>query len=141
MKTIKDLLLALLNATLILVALCLFLLWQVSRSGERIAQSFASNLSLLKPMEQRVDEMRQEVAGLRSDLASLANGTAEVSDTAKMRLETATARLDQALNGIETDIAKLAATPETLTDYAIDQTATRVSTELQTLLQCRDPQG
>jgi uncharacterized phage infection (PIP) family protein YhgE len=117
------------------------LLWQVSRSGERIAQSFASNLSLLKPVEQRVAEMRQEVSGLRSDLTALKDGTTELSDTARMRLDNAASRLDRALNGIETDIAKLAATPETLTDYAIDQTAIRVSTELQTLLQCRDPQG
>ncbi|KPA22780.1 hypothetical protein shim_10680 [Shimia sp. SK013] len=141
MKTIKDLLLAMLNATLILVALCLFLLWQVSRSGERIAESFASNLSLLKPMEQRIDETRQEVAGLRSDLAALANGTTELSDAAKMRLDNAATRLDQAMRGIEADVAKLAATPETLTDYAIDKTATRVSIELQTLLQCRQPQS
>lgn len=139
MKIVKDLLLALLNATLILVALCLFLLWQVSRSGERIAESFANGLSVLAPVSQSVDELRAEVEGLRSDLTVLTDDTTELSASAKANLEAAAARLDQALTSIEADMATLAATPETLTDYAIDQAATRIATEAQTLLQCRKP--
>ncbi len=139
MKTVKDLLLAVLNATLILVALCLFLLWQVSRSGERIAESFANGLSVLGPVEQSVDGLREEVERLRGDLSALTDNSAELSDAARARIDTATARLDQALTSIEADMRKLAATPETLTDYAIDKAATRIATEAQTLMQCRKP--
>ncbi|TCL09209.1 hypothetical protein BXY66_1254 [Shimia isoporae] len=139
MKTVKDLLLALLNATLILVALCLFLLWQVSRSGERIAASFAQSLTQLNPVEQSVDGLREEVVTLRNDLRSLTEGSAELSEAAVARFEVGASRLDRALSNIEGEMAKLAATPENLTDYAIDRTAERVSKELQALMQCRQP--
>lgn len=139
MKTIKDLLLALLNATLILVAICLFLLWQVSRSGERIAASFASGLTVLAPVEQSVEGLRADVTGLRNDLTALKDGKTEISVAAQARLEAAATRLNQALSEIEGSMATLAATPETLTDYAIDQTATRIADQAQALLQCRKP--
>jgi len=141
MKTVKDLLLAMINATLILVALCLLLLWQVSKSGERIAESFASGLTVLAPVEQSVDGLRKEVSDLRTDLAELTNGQFILTDAAVSRLEMASARLDRAMTGLEDRMAELAAKPEKLTDYAIDQAASRAATELQTLLQCRAPEA
>ncbi len=139
MNTVKDLLLALLNATLILVALCLFLLWQVSRSGERIAESFASGLSVLAPIEKSVDGLRVDVTGLRNDITALTEDSTTLSDAATARLEAAAARLDLALSEIESSVETLAATPETLADYAIDQAATRIASEAQILMQCRKP--
>ncbi|SFK66067.1 hypothetical protein [Shimia haliotis] len=141
MKTVKDLLLAMINATLILVALCLFLLWQVSKSGERIAESFASGLTVLAPVEQSVDGLRKEVSDLRTDLAELTNGQFILTDAAVSRLEMTSARLDRAMTGLEDRMAELSAKPEKLTDYAIDKTASRAATELQTLLQCRAPEA
>ena len=59
-KTLKDLALALLNATLLLIALCLFLAWLVSSRVDGMLATFASNLELVGPLREDVQAMTAE---------------------------------------------------------------------------------
>ncbi|MGR3712234.1 MAG: hypothetical protein ACU0A6_03815 [Shimia sp.] len=139
MKTIKDLLLAMLNATLILVALCLFLLWQVASSGERIAQSFANGLKDLSPIETKVDGLKSEVAGLRADLSTLSDSGSEASEQLRVKLQMRAANLNNTMIAIETELSSLPDAPERMAQAAIDHTADRASAGLTALLQCTAP--
>ena len=71
MKTVKDLILALINATLILIALCLFLGLMVMNRANDITATFASNLIKLEPLKDEVSAAREDIAGLRTYIAAL----------------------------------------------------------------------
>ena len=62
-KVLKDLALALVNATLILVAVCLFLAWQLSRTVEGLLANAAGQLQVVEPLRARMAETRAELAG------------------------------------------------------------------------------
>ncbi len=139
MKTLKDLVLAMVNATLILVAVCLFLLWQVSGAAERIVASFAQNLEVLQPLKERVTEMRDEVAGLRRDLQTLpTDGTARTEFTTK-RLQTRADALQSELMDINESLQKLADTPDRLMTQAVDQLAAKAGVGASGVLSCLTP--
>ena len=70
-KTLKDLLLALLNATLILVALCLFLGWKLARSVENIQDNFRESLHIVQPLREQAQGVREDLASLRADLSGI----------------------------------------------------------------------
>ena len=64
-KTLKDLLLAMLNATLILVALCLFLALTVVNQAHSPGQRpFAEHLHVLGPLRESVQETGEESCGV-----------------------------------------------------------------------------
>ena len=78
-KTLKDLFLALLNATLILVALCLFLFLMAANKANSLTETFAEHLQIVGPLQESVQTTGTEIAALRSDLAELKNQSGEVS--------------------------------------------------------------
>ncbi|MEM6636114.1 MAG: hypothetical protein AAF667_09505 [Pseudomonadota bacterium] len=69
LRIAKDLALAMINATLILIAVCLFLGLRLSDRVGAIANEFAAGLVELDGMRSEVSDLRQEVADLRADLA------------------------------------------------------------------------
>lgn len=139
MKTLKDLLVALINATLILVAICLFFLWRLSDSAERVVASFAQNLQIVEPLETRVDGLRNEVANLRRDLASISLDGSTLTTQATERLQSRANTLQSELEGINNSLARLADTPETLMQSALDDVATRVSGRIGAVASCYAP--
>ncbi|MEM8630853.1 MAG: hypothetical protein AAGF74_06440, partial [Pseudomonadota bacterium] len=78
-KVIRDLLLAMVNATLILVAICLFLAWRVSAAVGDVTERFAENLELATPLADEVQAMTQELKDLRSDLDKLSQSGSDLS--------------------------------------------------------------
>ncbi|WP_419739871.1 hypothetical protein [Ruegeria sp.] len=70
-KTLKDLLLALLNATLILVALCLFLGWKLASTVEDVTSGLSEKLQVVAPLRDEAQGIREQLSGLRSDLARI----------------------------------------------------------------------
>ncbi len=141
MKVIKDLLIAMINATLILVALCLFLLWQISGTAERVVAEFAQNLQVVKPMEERIANLQSEVSGLRSDLASLSVDSAVLSLPAREALQTRADNLQTQLEGINSSLRTLAATPDRLMTEGLDQLSARASAGLGKLAACHLPES
>lgn len=140
MKTVKNLLVAMINATLILVAICLFFLWRLSDTAERVVASFAQNLQIVQPLETKVDGLRTEVASLRSDLAALSLDSTSLTAPATERLQTRANALQLELEGINSNLARLADTPETLMQSALDDVATRVSGRISTIASCYAPE-
>ncbi len=141
MKTLKDLALALLNATLILVALCLFLAWQVAQSGERIAASFADNINVLSPVSDNVSALVSEVEALRADLSTALKDQDGFTTPRLTGLQTRADQLDQDLAHIRQALNNLSETPDRMVEVAVDRTADRINASIETLIQCRAPQS
>ncbi len=124
-KTLKDLLLALLNATLILLAICLFLGWKLAQSVDQIRTGFAENLQVVAPLREEAQGIRGELTALRSDLASLSAGSL-LDATMRQQVNTALQRLNNLegkLEDTQTRLAKLVEEPEDLINYAITKSA------------------
>ena len=139
MKTLKDLLIAMINATLILVAICLFFLWRLSDTAERVVASFAQNLQIVQPLETKVDGLRREVANLRGDLAEISLDSSALTAQAAERLQSRANALQLELEGINSSLARLADTPETLMQTALDDVATRISGRIGAVASCYAP--
>ncbi|MGX9350642.1 hypothetical protein ACS3QZ_05540 [Shimia sp. W99] len=136
MKTLKDLFLAMINATLILVALCLFLLWQLSGTAKDIAGQFSENLQIVTPLEGEAQALRAEVAGLRTDLGALAQASGDRSQELRRDVEVRLALLDGKLDNLQTSLTRIADTPDRLMTVAIDETADRMIDGLHALRGC-----
>ncbi len=144
-KLFKDLALALLNATLLLVAICLFLAWRLTATVDGMVGTFASNLQVVAPLRQDVQAMTAELAALRADLAALKSQTGEINSAA---LQTLQARVDKmearvAQAGDRIDALKRA--PRELVDQAIETSmqsaASAFSTAINDIRTCEPPEG
>jgi hypothetical protein len=116
-RVLADLGLALLNATLILVALCLFLAWQTARQMNDLAGTFAQNLIEVEPLRDELRQTRAEIGGLRDDLAGLGSAGGALSDSA----EAGIAALQTRVDGMVGRLDALAGAPERLTAMAVTQ--------------------
>ncbi|MBY6134346.1 hypothetical protein KUV61_00785 [Nocardioides marinus] len=67
-RILFDLLKACLNATLILLALCLFLGWKLLAATEGVSANAAEIAQQLQPLRDAVRNLQQDVAGLRNDI-------------------------------------------------------------------------
>ncbi len=122
-KTLKDLFLALLNATLILVALCLVLLLMLVGQIGGLSDSFAAHLTVIDPLTQRVQSTRTEIAALREDLVALRDPAQDVSSETMARIEIRIKAVEARLAGMQSAMQDLRDAPRSLVDHAIDRAA------------------
>ncbi|MES0860923.1 hypothetical protein ABLN87_01035 [Ruegeria sp. SCPT10] len=130
-KTLKDLLLALLNATLILVALCLFLGWKLASSVEGISANFSDIIQVVAPLRDEAQGIRGELTALRSELAALPTDGSALDTATTQRISMTLNRLDaieDSLKSAQTQFSDLAEEPDVLVETAIT-TAGDVITE------------
>lgn len=118
-KTLKDLFLAVLNATLILVALCLFLLLMVLNRANSLTETFAEHLQIVTPLQESVQTTGAEIAALRSDLADLKNQSGEASSATMTRIQDRVETMETRLADMQGTMAELRGVPERLLDQAI----------------------
>jgi hypothetical protein len=104
-RSVGNLVLALLNATLILAALCLWLAWGALSAAERVSGQIEEAAQTVLPLRTEIVSLTEEIAATRAELAELR------SDGAADR-----AGLEQRIAGVE---AELAADPEVLIDRAV----------------------
>lgn len=139
-KTIKDLLLALLNATLILLALCLFLGWKLAQSVDGIRAGFAENLQVIAPLRDEAQGIRGELAGLRSDLRAIRQqDLATLDPETRTKLNNALDRLSDLETNLEetqTRLAGLVDNPENLIDYAVTTSTEAIGAQLRGIRGC-----
>ncbi len=138
-KTLKDLFLALLNATLILLALCLFLGWKLAQSIDNIRDGFAENLQVVAPLREQAQGIRGELAALRSDLAAIrAQGDTLDSDALQQLNATLQKlnKLEAGLEGAQARLAGLVDNPEDLIDHAITTSVDKVTDSLLSIRGC-----
>ncbi|WP_171122199.1 MULTISPECIES: hypothetical protein [unclassified Ruegeria] len=138
-RTLKDLLLALLNATLILVALCLFLGWKLASTVEGITTTFAENIQIVAPLKQELQGVRGELAALRSDLSSIQIGESLANSAAAQKISTALAKLDnleKELQAKQARISELTESPDELINTAIEASADAIADRIIEIRGC-----
>jgi len=139
-KTLKDLLLALLNATLILLALCLFLGWKLAQSVENVRAGFSENLQVIAPLRDEAQGIRGELAGLRSDLSAIRQQDIATLDAeTRTKLNSALDRLgnlETKLEETQMRLAGLVDNPEDLIDYAITTSSEAIGTQIRGIRGC-----
>ncbi|MXN63325.1 hypothetical protein GR183_00280 [Stappia sp. GBMRC 2046] len=134
--TIKNLLLALLNATLILVALCLALAYGAASTFERAMDNLGGRIVSIRPVSGELKNLTGELKALRGDLASIREQGRESSAEA---LEKARAKLDEVdrrLAAFGENVEALAQKPDEIIDTALDKVSTRIGSGLSALAPC-----
>ncbi len=138
-KTFKDLLLALLNATLILVALCLFLGWKLASTVDGITDRFSETLETVAPLQEQAQGIRGELAALRSDLATI-QLEGDTVDAATVERITATLdrlnAVEETLQATQARFADMAQSPDILIDQAINTTADAIADRVMSIRGC-----
>lgn len=114
-RSVGNLVMALLNATLILAALCLWLAWGALSAAERVSGQIEEAAQTVLPLRTEIVSLTEEIAATRAELAELR------SDGAADR-----AGLEQRIAGVEAELARLTdavtelgADPEVLIDRAV----------------------
>lgn len=114
-RKLGGLLLALLNATLILAALCLWLAWGALSSAERVAAHIGDAAETVLPLRAEIVTLTEEIATTRAELATLrSEGVGNQ------------AALERRIAGVEAELARLTAAvtalgadPEALIERAV----------------------
>lgn len=119
--TLWSLVLAALNATLILLALCLWLGWNVLSEARAISGGLAEGLARLTPVTAELSGLRAEVAGLSSDLAARP-GQGDGMAAFEARL----AALDTRVSAAVTQLDAAVIDPGPLIDRAVDRAALQI---------------
>lgn len=132
-KTLKDLLLALINATLILLAVCLFFAWNLARSVENIQDKFAHGIQAIQPLRNQAQSLQTELVELQDDLSNI-QGIRTEDPEAQRELLAALTRLKQIetkLEETQSRLNDLAENPYQLIDYAITTSLDAVSLRIR----------
>lgn len=139
-NTVKNLILALINATLILIALCLFLALKLVNTTNRITTDFAQELVKIQPLGLEIQAATTELAGLRGELAQLSGQSAQSRSASLQRVEERVAQLENSLSNVLLSFSDINQAPARLFDYAIDATANRLTQKIKVLKGCTAPE-
>ncbi len=138
-RTLKDLLLALLNATLILVAVCLFLGWKLASSVEGITTEFSEKVQIVAPLRDEIQGVRGELTALRSELASIEPNGISTDTATQQRLLAALdalSGLEKKLRATQARIAEFTESPEILLNTAIETSTDAVADRIIAIRGC-----
>lgn len=114
-RSIGSLLLALVNATFILVALCLWLAWGALSAAERVSEQIVEAARTVLPLRTEIATLSKEIAAARTDLGTF--GTTREKDTSA--LEARIAGAEAQLAELTTAVTALGANPEELIESAV----------------------
>lgn len=120
-RTLRNLAVAMLNATLILVAVCLWLGWSTLSAAERVSLQIGEAAQAIVPVRAEITGLTAEIAGVRSDIATLGAG-ASADGAAMVALDTRIAAVEAQLADLNDRLAALGADPEALIDRAVRTT-------------------
>ena len=126
-KTILNLLKALLNATLLLLALCLFLGWQLLASARGVSENLGEISARFTPIYDQLQTMNTEITSL-----NLALTQSEAPDSAEMRFRLA--RLEEQLSRINAETEQMSELPAQVVTTAMEAAMQSLSAEIATRL-------
>ncbi|WP_157132152.1 hypothetical protein [Roseobacter sp. AzwK-3b] len=114
-RSIRNLVLAFLNATLILTALCLWLVWGALSAAERVSEQIGEAARAVLPLRTDITTLSKEIAAARTDLAtpSMARGI----DTSTLEARIAGAEMQ--LAELTAAVTALGADPDALIETAV----------------------
>jgi hypothetical protein len=135
--TLRNLALALLNATLILAALVLWLAWRTADAVHDVTDDVDLALVGLDPVRDDLALLVDEVTALRADLAALSSAGAGLSvpGTLGPRIEALDARLTEALARVD----RLSSEPGALVDLAVGSLTESLTRSVARLRNCTLP--
>lgn len=122
-KTLKDLFMAMLNATLILVVIALLLLVLALTKANSLSASFAQSLAVIEPLETAIETINTEVGAMKADIAELRSQSEGISFTKLEELEAKLEKMDAHLTDIKASTKTLSETPGLLLDDAVSSVA------------------
>ena len=114
-RSIWNLALALLNATLILAALCLWFAWGALSTAERVSSQINTAAEAVLPMRAEIARLTEEISATRDELATRA-ATPSIDTSA---LEARIAGVEEQLSQLTEAVGALASDPEALIDTAV----------------------
>jgi septal ring factor EnvC (AmiA/AmiB activator) len=112
-RSLGNLVLALLNATLILSALCLWLTLSAFSAAGRVSADLRAAVEVVLPLQEEAQALTAEIAAARRDIAALQEaGVAAPANLAALqdgidRMEAQLARLTVAISSLENSSTKL----------------------------------
>ena len=137
--TARNLVLALLNATLILAGLVLWLGWRTADAVHEVTDDIGLALADLDPLRASLVGVGDEVAGLRADLAELQTAPADENSALSEDLVLSIERLEALLTSATGRLDTLLAEPEALIDRAIETTADEMKEAVADMRGCEFP--
>lgn len=137
--TLKNLVLALLNATLILLALCLWLGLRIASDFRGATENLSLNLGLVQPLQQNAATIATQVAGLRADLAAASDRVGELPPEVIENLREKSDQLQAPLDKLSQMAERIAIDPGILAERAAIAAVAKLGQEAQQLRQCRLP--
>lgn len=128
------------NATLILIVLCLFLAWKITNRVDNLASNFAQNLNIVAPLREDLQGATKELAALRSDLAALKAQSGDVSSATLQRLQDRMSQTQEKLETAQQSVRDLAQAPAQLIDHAIETAADEFAQRAKDIRGCVPPE-
>ena len=138
-RTLLNLILACLNATLILVVLCLWLAWQVTSTVEKVSANVVTSVAEIEPLGGELREISGTLTGIRGDLDAIRSGDGLLEGEALRRIEASLSMIEARVDTAAARIEAVAGEPEVLIGHAIDRIAAEIKTALQEWLGARRP--
>jgi uncharacterized small protein (DUF1192 family) len=134
--TLRNLALALLNATLILAALVLWLAWRTADAVHDVTEDVDLALVGLDPVRADLALLRDEVAGLRADIAALSTSDPGGARPLTEPIEQRIAALDRRIADAVARVDRLTSDPAVLIDRAIGSVAENLTRYVARLRDC-----
>ncbi len=131
-RVLKDLALACLNATLLLLLISMLLYFMAARKMESVTDSFARSVAVVTPLREDVAEMRQGLLALRD--AMTAPGRS-VTPEVQAQLDALAARTQM----LQAALEEVSGAPARLLDQAIRTGAQEARATLMVLRACPRP--
>ena len=130
-QTLFDLLKAMINATLLLLALCLFLGWKLISTVQDVTDKVTEAVIQVAPVQDRIQDLRLEVKGLRSDIVN----RPELAVSGQLK------SLDQRLAALQREMSELRNLPSEIVQKAARTGAAELAGHLTQLTSCTPPQS
>lgn len=114
-KTFWNLFIALINATLILAIICLWLAWKVLSAADRVSDQVAVASENIAASREDIRAMTTALGGLKSEVAALRTTPDPALDALTTRLDS----VDERLVPLERALTWISVTPDELMDTAV----------------------
>lgn len=146
-RAAKNLLLALLNATLLLIVLALFFAWRVAGTVERVAENTvaaaSAQVAQLAPLKNQVESIETQLMGLRADIAGLSlledSDAAIAVDAMLAELNSLEALVSEVNNTFSPIVETVTTDPGAVAQQAVAAGFAALGDEIATLGLCAAP--
>lgn len=136
LKIFKDLAFAMINATLILILLCLFLVWRINVTANALTETFAQNVQVLAPVQADVKNMTAELVALRSDIEAIRLQSGAFESSLALRVDAQLDGLESRMTALSASMSPLLENPSDLIDKGIESAIGHAASAIADLRGC-----